>query len=108
MPLFDARAAAEATADDYPPFEFVGLDGETYQLPNLLTLTERQIARINRGEQAQLIAEIAPEAWSAIEEMPVHVSRQLGEAWAAEGGEAGKSPGRSRRTSSGAKPSRRT
>lgn len=107
MAMFDAQAALEE-AGDFAPFSFVGLDGENYTLPNPLTLTERQAARINRGEIKELVAEIAPEAWSAIEEMPIHVSQKLAEAWLEGAGESGKSPRPSRRTNGGGKRSRRT
>jgi len=108
MPVFDARQAVDDAADDYPPFPFIGLDGETYEIPHALTITERQAAKLNAGGVAVVVKELAPDAWAAIEDMPVHVSRQIGEQWASQAGEPGKSRPGSTRTRNNVKPSKRT
>jgi len=105
---FDARTLAEQHADDYPPFVFVGLDGVEHELPNTVTLTERQISRIRQGGMDELENLIAPEAFEAIQDLPLHISRQLGEAWFEEAGETGKSQAPSRATRRAVKPSKRT
>ena len=91
--VFDARAAAAEVdeAEEYPPFEFIGLDGETYQLPNILTFTEREALRISKGDYGPL-EERSPEAFEAMQDLPLHVSTQLGEAWWAEVDDSGKLP----------------
>jgi hypothetical protein len=105
---FDARAAAAESADeDYPPFEFIGLDGNTYELPNPLTLTEREVARIREGDNGPL-EERSPEGFEAMQDLPLHISLQLGQAWFDSAEEAGKSPSPSRATRRAVKPSKRT
>jgi hypothetical protein len=106
---FDAREHVTASPTvDYPPFEFTGLDGKPYELPHPLTLTERQVDKINSGDPKGVIEDVAPEAFNAIQDMPSYVSKQLGQQWLSEAQESGKSPSASRRTRRAVKPSKRT
>lgn len=96
---FDAREVAAAVDEaTYPPFPFIGLDGQTYQLPNAMTMTERQASAVRNGDETAARALLGDEAWEALADLPLHVSQALGEAWFGEMGEAGKSPGPSRAT----------
>jgi len=107
--LFDVRAFIEERDGDFPPFEFVGLDGETYELPNVETLTERQVERISvNGELKEVLGELAPDALDEIAGMPVYASQKLAELWLSGAGESGKSPAPSRRTGGSGKRSKPT
>lgn len=105
MPVFDAAAAAAEL--DYSPFEFTGLDGELYELPNAKSLTAKQLQSVQTGDDT-VLAELAPEAYEAMMQMPVGVTEQLGAAWFAQIEEVGKSPSASPKTPAVSKRSRQT
>lgn len=105
--VFDVRAAAAVNSDDYPGFEFIGLDGKQYTLPNPLLFTEREVARIRAGDQTP-IEERAPEAFEALQDLPMHVTVKLGEAWWGSAEEAGKSLRPSRQIRRAAQRSKQT
>lgn len=100
--IFDARAQLAAAETAYPPFPFVGMDGETYHLPHPLMLKAGdQLAIIEAqaaddGEQAELalrelLGKEAPEALEAMDQMPAIIVAKLMMAWrskSAEGVEA--------------------
>lgn len=95
---FDARAEAKQATEDYAPFPFVGLDGETYYLPHPLTLTTGQTEQLMRAEKESddaamlaLFDTLAPEALEAIREMPQVVTAKLFDEWRSGLGDLGKS-----------------
>ncbi|MEU2180115.1 hypothetical protein [Streptomyces thermolilacinus] len=99
---FDARKVIPSAR----PFPFVGLDGETYKLPNINTLTGEQSRRLKGGDES-VLAEIAdPDAYEAIEAMPLGVQAQLAHAWIEHGGQPGKAGSPSSRTRRSGKRSR--
>jgi len=84
--MFDARTAATAAAAKYKPWPFVGLDGETYELPHMLMVDAGLQRQVQAGEinQDQFLETVAPKAWAAIQVMPVGVQLELIRAWQAE------------------------
>lgn len=113
--MFDARQAAKDHAGAYPPFEFVGLDGDTHELPHPLTLTTDQAMQLNAAMKAgddegtlALFELLSPDAAEAVRALPAYVTDQLMNAWFEAAGEAGKSEAPPSPTSGGAKPSKRT
>jgi hypothetical protein len=93
--VFDARQAAETAS--WEPFPFIGLDGETYQLPNVASMTGAQTTRFNAGD-ATVMEEIAdPDAYAALMSLPNGVAEQLAKEWL-NYGRAGKEPSRSSAT----------
>lgn len=107
MAAFDAREVVAAANGDYPPFTFTGLDGVDYELPNVLTLTFRQAERLE-DDPKDVIAEIAPDAYEALADLPLFAWQKLGEQWQAQAEEAGKSSSASRATRRAAERSKRT
>jgi len=110
MAMFDARAAAEEHALRHGDevFDFVGMDGDTYSLPPISTLTARQARRLQDGD-FDVLTEIAPpEVCAAIDDLPVGVLEELGEAWSSAVGETGKSGSASSKTPRRGTPSKRT
>lgn len=112
---FDARSLAAESADNYPPFPFIGLDGETYELPHPMALSTGAAQRFNdawkSGEEAkafELLREWAPDAADAIAEMPVHVTQQLFAAWTDLVTESGKERSESSTPNRTARRSKRT
>lgn len=83
----DARDLV-AELDD-TPFEFVGLDGKTYTLPNVQTLPSNLGKRFAAGDET-VLEELAPKAYKAIMEMPNGVAGKLLLLWVEAGGVAGK------------------
>jgi len=92
--VFDARAEITAAEEAYPPYPFIGLDGETYHLPNPLMLRAGdQLAVIqaqaaNDPEAAELalrtlFTQEVPEALAAMDAMPAVVVGRLMLAWRA-------------------------
>jgi hypothetical protein len=90
--VFDARAAVAQAEVEYPPFPFIGLDGQTYHLPNPLMLhSGDQVAVLEAQANASpesaelalrtLFGEKAPEALAAMDAMPSIVVARLMEAW---------------------------
>lgn len=87
--VFDARQAAEKASWD--PFPFIGLDGETYQLPNVASMTGAQTTRFNAGD-ASVLEEVAdPDSYAALMALPNGVAEQLATEWLSHG-RAGKGP----------------
>lgn len=110
MAAFDARAAAEAHAKQHGGelFEFVGMDGETYYLPPVSTVTTGQAKRLMGGDLTVLEEVASAEACAALDELPIGVFEDLGNAWYESAEEAGKSGSASRSTRNGGTPSKRT
>jgi hypothetical protein len=90
--VFDARAQADTAETAYPPFVFIGMDGETYQLPHVLMLKAGEQAAIieaqasGKAEQAEvamrtLLSQVAPDALAAMDQMPNIVAGRLMLAW---------------------------
>lgn len=105
MAHFDAREALAAVTDRHPPFRFTDLDGNDHELPNPMLLTERHAEMMSRGDLSGVFREIAPDAWTAIEALPLAVGAELGRAWLALGGDLGKSPSPSSPTNGAEPPS---
>lgn len=82
---FDAREATAAAEAAYAPFQFIGLDGEAYYLPHPMMVDPGLARRAQAGEitNDQLLAELAPDAAQAIEQMLPVVQRELVKAWRA-------------------------
>jgi hypothetical protein len=97
---FDARAVRAEAEDDYPPFEFTGLDGVEYQLPSPMLISTDQARELNTAMLAasednlfDLLRDLWPEAaYNAVMDMPAIVTAQLMDAWKAGIDEAGKPP----------------
>lgn len=84
--MFDARRAVEAAEAKYKPWPFVGLDGKTYELPHMLMVDAGLQRQVQAGEidQDQFLQAVAPDAWAAIQEMPVGVQLELVREWQGE------------------------
>src|SRR5690554_1531531 len=96
---FDAREAAKRQGhlDDY---DFVGMDGEGYTLPNLKGVQTALVERFQSGDMEALREIAGDDAYEAIAEMPNGVSAELVEDWARHSGMGGKaaSPSSQRKT----------
>lgn len=87
--VFDARAAADQAAEEYPPFQFTGMDGELYELPNVMLLESGVAKRMNEammsGDEGRLMElfdqAFPPEAVEAMDALPAIVMGQLMDAW---------------------------
>lgn len=88
---FDAREALQAAEVEYPPFDFVGLDGETYRLPNPYMMSPAKLAKdlglgpdddIDTVPHREVLSKLVPEAWAAVEAMPALIQGQVIEEWA--------------------------
>lgn len=77
--VFDARKLAADLPDD--PFQFVGMDGETYELPNSSRLTGAQAQRFKDGDDSVLQDVADPDTYQAIMAMPVTLTENLAAAW---------------------------
>lgn len=87
---FDARVAAAAKSDGAQPYEFTGMDGETYQLPPMGSLTGEQTLRFQDGDLT-VIEEVADEAtYNAVLAMPIAIYEDFGEDWGQSDGNLGK------------------
>ncbi|MFH0243590.1 hypothetical protein ACGRHY_14450 [Streptomyces sp. HK10] len=95
MAAFDARKAVEELSEE--PFEFIGLDGRTYRLPNAQTVSGHQANRIRTGDETVLKEIADPDAYHAIMEMPTTVGADLARAWIRHSGRVGKEPSPSSR-----------
>lgn len=85
---FDARKLAAELARE--PFQFIGVDGRTYSLPNINSLTGVQGKRFMAGDES-VIAEVASAAAvEAIDALPLAVQEQLARAWVEHSGQSGK------------------
>lgn len=85
---FDARQI-HADAASLPRFEFVGLDGNTYSLPNIKTLSAEDGERFQRGDTA-VIEESNPEAFAQINKFSMSAAEAIAQAWIEHGGQLGK------------------
>lgn len=105
---FDARAATEKLRSTLDDFEFTGLDGETYTLPNLKGVEAGALERFREGS-LQVLGEIADEdTYQAFLAMPNGVAEQLVTAWTEHSGMAGKAPSPPPRTRKSGTRSKRT
>lgn len=100
MPAFDARKLAADLAGE--PFEFIGMDGRTHQLPNINSLTGAQARRFKAGDESVLEDVASPKAVKAMDDLPIGIQKELALAWVQHGGRSGKagspsSPPRKRR-----------
>lgn len=86
--VFDARKLAADLAQE--PFEFIGMDGRTYRLPNINSLTGAQARRFKSGDESVLVDVAAKESVDAMEDLPIGVQRELAQAWVKHGGQSGK------------------
>lgn len=109
--MFDARAATEAAAAEYPPFPFVAMDGTEHELPNPYMLNTAELknelglgsdaddAELDGMDPDRVLEALAPGAWAAIQAMPLVTQRRLVEAWqdhiGMEDDEQGKEPSQS-------------
>lgn len=81
---FDAREARSRAVEIYQPFEFIGYDGESYELPHAKMIDPAATAKMQSDDPAvreQAIAEMAPEAWAALQLMEPGVMVMALEAW---------------------------
>jgi hypothetical protein len=77
--VFDARQLADEAS--WSDFEFIGLDGETYRLPNVASMTGEQTKRFNEGD-ATVMEEIAdPDSYAALMELPNGIAEELAATW---------------------------
>lgn len=96
MSNIDARKIAEA-ADD-TPFVFTGMDGDDYEMPNVNTVANRDIAKIQRDDIDTMIRVFGRDAYEALMDMTAGVAKEIIIAWYEHGGETGKAGSRSERT----------
>jgi hypothetical protein len=101
--VFDAREAAEKAS--WESFEFIGLDGETYQLPNVASMTGAQTTRFNEGDPTVLEEITDPDTYAALMALPNGVAEDLVRLWQRHGS-AGKGPSPSSATRPRAKRSK--
>jgi hypothetical protein len=101
--VFDARQAAETAS--WEPFPFIGLDGETYQLPNVASMTGAQTERFNKGDASVLEEITGPDTYAALMALPNGVAEDLMRLWQGYG-RAGKGPSPSSATRPRAKRSK--
>lgn len=102
--MFDAREAAAVLPN--APFPFIGMDGETYELPNASVITGAQAERLFTGDLT-VIREIGGQVvYDAVMALPARLQVDFANAWTKHSRESGKedSPSSPRRTS--AKPSK--
>lgn len=97
--VFDPRVAVAQVATQYPPFKFNSWDGETvHELPHPLTLdpVEIQMALgldpaddldpdelddLDHNQYFELLDNLVPEAWAAIQQMPIAGREQVLQGW---------------------------
>ena len=82
---FDAREATRAAEAEYPPYEFIDLEGNTHRLPHPLMVESGLARRAQAGDitTAEMIEELAPGAGAAIDAMRPAVQRALLADWRA-------------------------
>lgn len=81
---FDAREAQSRAVEIYKPFDFIGLDGETYELPHAQMVDPALTGLLQSDdpkEREAAMATLAAEAWAAIQAMQPAVQVMLVEAW---------------------------
>ncbi|MEU3318848.1 hypothetical protein [Streptomyces sp. NPDC006785] len=103
---FDARKIA--AAQSATPFEFIGMDGQRYELPNINTLTGAQGRRLKAGDDSVLEEIATEETQAAMDALPLGVQEELSRAWVQAGGESGKGASPSSRRPKRPKASRST
>lgn len=96
MATIDARDIAEAVSEE--PFYFIGMDGERYELPNVNTIPNRDGERINQGDTGTLRKYVPQDAFEALMDMPLGVSKKVMRAWGEHGDDGGKEGSPSART----------
>lgn len=102
--MFDARTEAAKLPTE--PFQFIGMDGETYQLPNVSGITGHQAERLFGGDLT-VIRELASEReFEAVMAFPVRLQLGFADAWTAHARESGKEDSQSSPTPSSEKPSK--
>lgn len=107
--MFDARQAYADLALE--PFPFTGMDGQTYELPNLKELGSGQVVDLYDGNLFEVLEQINVEAETiaAIRAFPLGVSEKFLPAWIAHSeAKPGESPASSRSTANTARPSKPT
>lgn len=81
---FDAREARAKAVEIYRPFDFIGLDGEAYELPHVKMVDPgltKALQSDDPDERDQGMDQLAPAAWAAIQAMEPAVQVMLVEAW---------------------------
>lgn len=87
---FDAREAVAAAEQEYPAFPFIGLDGKDYELPNPYMIEPAKVrimldldegSDLEGVDQMEIAKQLMPDAWEAMDKMPVLVQRQLVQEW---------------------------
>lgn len=80
--VFDAREVAAKAEAEYPPFEFLGMDGREYVIPHPLMVDPATAKKALAAADGDAVLEIiAPEAKGAIDVMPIGVQRKLLRLW---------------------------
>ncbi|WP_049566887.1 hypothetical protein [Streptomyces sp. SBT349] len=102
--MFDARERSAALPSD--PFQWIGMDGETYTLPNASTLTGADADRLFGGDLA-VIREVGGQAaYDALMAMPARLQLDFATAWTKHSRESGKEASPSSPTRTAAKRSK--
>lgn len=86
---FDAREARSKAQEIYQPFAFIGYDGFTYHLPHAKMVDPAAAAKMQADDPADrtsAFADMAPEAWEALQQMEPGVMVMVLEAWQAHSG----------------------
>lgn len=86
---FDARTVLAEIEQTFQNFTFYDLNGVEYSLPNVQLMSGELVARLMGGDE-EVIRELNPEAYAAIQKMPIGVGERLAEAWIDAGGAPGK------------------
>lgn len=75
--VFDAREAQRTAETIYRPWQFVGLDGHTYELPHPLMANPATAIELQTGKitEAEMLERDVPEAWAALQAMSPAVMR---------------------------------
>jgi len=97
--VFDARELAAGLPS--APFEWIGMDGETYQLPNAAVVTGAQADRLMAGDLTIIKDLASGDVYEAVMDLPVRLQVQFADAWVKHSRSPGKgaSPSSPRRTS---------
>lgn len=89
--MFDARD--EAKNLDTRPFPFVGMDGESYELPPAGSITAAQAERLQDGDESVMTELIDEAANAALQDMPLEVVNRLMAGWLGSLSDLGKQGG---------------
>lgn len=102
--MFDARTEAAKLPTE--PFQFIGMDGATHELPNASIITGAQADRLYRGDLT-VIREVSDETvYEAVMALPARLQVDFARAWTAHSRESGKEDSPSSSTQTAAKPSK--